>query len=352
MHAPHQVVPLVTILLILVATGFAAAAISSLLVRRMIRLAVMDVPGARSAHDRPIPRGGGVGMVAAVLLGVPACLAMLPGGAGRLPPAACLLAATALLALVSWLDDLRQFGVRAKFGAQCVASALTVAAALDAAPAWPPGWELATLCALGFCWLMLTTNALNFIDGLNGLASGVAALCGLLATLLGLAVGDPLLAAAGAMLSAGLLGFLPYNMPRARIFMGDVGSQVCGLLTGGFALLLLADTARPAVAEAIPLILAGILWDVLFTLARRLRARERVTQAHRGHLYQVAARSGLSPVKVAVIHWGFALWGGAVSLAFLPARPVVAAVLVLLPQLSWSATVRLRARRAGLSRWS
>ena len=347
MHPPN-----LAALLVLVAAALAAAALSSVLVRRMIGLAVMDVPGARSAHDRPTPRGGGVGMVAAVLLGVPACLVLLPGGPGRLLPAALLLGATALLAAVSWLDDLRQFGVRAKLGAQCAASALTVAASLASAPVWPAFWLLAPLCLLGFCWLMLTTNALKFIDGLNGLASGVAAICGVFACLLGLALGDPLLAACGAMLSAGLLGFLPYNMPRARIFMGDVGSQVCGLLTGGFALLLLADTARLAVAEAILLILAGILWDVLFTLARRLRAGERITQAHRGHLYQVAARSGLSHGKVAVIHWAFALWGGAISLALLPARPVIAAMIVLLPQLSWSATVWLRARRAGLSRWS
>ncbi len=347
MHPPNLAAPLV-----LAVAALAAVALSSMLVRRMIRLAVMDVPGARSAHDRPIPRGGGVGMVAAVLLGVPACLAVLPGGAGRLLPAGLLLSATALLAAVSWLDDLRQFGVRAKFGAQCAAAALTVAASLASAPVWPSSWLLAPLCLLGFCWLMLTTNALNFIDGLNGLASGVSAICGVFACLLGLAVGDPLLAACSAMLSAGLLGFLPYNMPRARIFMGDVGSQVCGLLTGGFALLLLADTVRLAVAEMVPLILAGILWDVLFTLARRLRAGERLTQAHRGHLYQVAARTGLSHTTVAVIHWAFACWGGVISLALLPARPLVAAMIVLLPQLSWSATVWLRARRAGLSRWS
>ncbi len=326
----------------LAAAGLAAMLGSALLVRWMIRLAVMDVPGARSAHDRPVPRGGGVGMVGAVLLGVPVCLALLPGA--RLLPASLALFATALLALVSWLDDLRQFGPRAKFAAQCAAAALMVAASVAAAPALPGGIVLAGLCGTGFCWLLLTTNALNFIDGLNGLASGVTAICGLFTLALALSRADAVLAALALMLACGLAGFLPFNMPRARIFMGDVGSQVCGLLGGGLALLLLAGTGSLALALTVPLILSAILWDVVFTLARRLAAGDRLTQAHRGHLYQVMARAGLTPLAVALIHWGFALWGGAVAVVLLPGRPVAAILLVLAPQLPWTA-IAVRAGR-------
>ncbi|MCQ8277117.1 hypothetical protein NFI95_01460 [Acetobacteraceae bacterium KSS8] len=337
-----------------------AVLLSVLLVRRMIGLAVMDMPVGRSAHEQPTPRGGGVGMVACVLLGVPAALSILPSSGSHLWAAVPLLSAVALLAAVSWLDDLRQLPPLLKLAAQGVSAALCVLAAL-AEPAGTPallpslapkGWSLAVFCIGGFGWVMLCTNAVNFMDGLNGLASGVCALCGLFAVPLGLVGGDPLLSGAGLMLFAGLLGFLPFNFPRARIFMGDVGSQVCGLLVGSFSLLLLADTGRITLALSMPLMLTGILLDVLFTLVRRLRNRERITQAHRGHLYQVAYRSGLSRVTVTLMHWGFAIWGLALSLALLPERPLTAAIMAILPQFSWAMTVRQRAARAGLAEWS
>lgn len=329
-----------------------AALLSALLVTRMIRLAVMDVPGGRSAHDRPVPKGGGVGTVAAVLLGVPAVLLLLFRGEEQPLAMLLLLAAVLLLALVSWMDDLRQFGFRAKLAAQLAASVLTIGAVLSTLPALPPPVLLLPMTLAALAWLMLVTNATNFIDGLNGLASGSIGLACLVAAALGWRLGDPLVVAVGTMTASGLAGFLPFNYPRARIFLGDVGSQVCGLLAGGLALFLLADEWRDAAALAVPLMLAAILWDVLFTLLRRLGAGERLTQAHRGHLYQVAARSGVAPAIVAALHWGFVIWGGLVGVAVAPDRPVAAILMVLMPQLVWTILVRRRAMRAGLGRWS
>ncbi len=319
-----------------VCLGVAALAVllSAALVRMMIRLAVMDVPGDRSAHARPTPKGGGVGMVAAVLLGTPALLALLPGSASRWPAAVPLLAAVLLLATVSWLDDLRQFGYRGKLGAQLAAAALVVVAALASArtlPSWPllgPGMVV----ALG--WLMLTTNATNFIDGLNGLAAGSTTIVCLAGVGLGWWLGDPLLAAVMMMTAAGLLGFLPFNYPQARIFLGDVGSQPAGLLMGGLALVVVVDGGGWA-ATLVPLMLTGILWDVLLTLGRRAIAGERLAQAHRGHLYQRAARTVLSAPAVSAMHWSFAVWGllaGLLSLRW----PVASVLLVALPQVPWT----------------
>ena len=325
---------------------------SSLVVRGMIRLAVMDVPGGRSAHDRPVPRGGGAGTVLVVLLGLPAIVLPLSGGRVPVRTVALLEAAIALLAAVSWLDDLRQLGYRAKLSAQLGAAALAVAAVLSGLPVLPPSWLLWPAAVGGFCWLVFVTNAVNFIDGINGLAAGGIALCGLFAALLGWRPGAPVVVASGLMLASGLVGFLPFNYPRARIFLGDVGSQTCGLLAGTLSLLLFTVDGGSLTGLAVPLVLAGILWDVLFTLCRRLLARERVTQAHRGHLYQVATRSGVPAVRVTAIHWGFAAWGGGLSLALLPTHPILAVVLALAPQLGWTRMVRQRAKRAGLHRWS
>ncbi len=328
-----------------------AALLSALVVRGMIRLAVMDVPGGRSAHDRPVPRGGGAGTVLVVLFGVPAMVVPLAGGRAPVATIVLLEAAVALLATVSWLDDLRQLGYRAKLSAQLAAAALAVGAVLAGLPVLPPPFLLWPGTVAAFCWLMVVTNAVNFIDGINGLAAGSVAVCGLFAAVLGWRTDAPVAVASGLMLASGLVGFLPFNYPKARIFLGDVGSQVCGLLAGTLALLL-HGPVWTLTGLAVPLILAGILWDVLFTLGRRLLAGERLTQAHRGHLYQVAARTGVPAARVTVIHWWFATWGGMLALALLPRHPVLAGVLAVLPQLGWTGIIRRRAARTGLGRWS
>src|SRR6185312_7098565 len=113
---------------------------------------------------------------------------------------------------------------------------------------------------------------------------------------------------ASLLLAAGLIGFLPFNFPRARIFMGDVGSQFCGFV---LAVLGIAASRFESVEMSfllVPLLLSGVLYDVAFTLVRRALAGENVARAHRGHLYQVAHRAGMRPVTVTSVHWGFAVW--------------------------------------------
>ena len=331
-----------------------AAMASAAIVRRMIGIAVMDIPGHRSAHDRPTPKGGGVGAVAAILVATPLALAILPDGTRWFMALAPMLVGVALLAAVSWADDVRQFSFHAKLSAQVFAALLALASVLAAAPGLPPTpLALIGICLGALAWLMLTTNAMNFIDGLNGLASGSTALVCFLSVGLGWNLGDPLMVALAVSGLAGLAGFLPFNYPTARIFLGDVGSQVCGLLAGTLALYAWGDDGWGLGGmTAVPLMLAGILWDVLFTLARRAISHERLTQPHRGHLYQVAARAGVARAIVALVHWGFVIWGGALAATLLPENPVPAMVFAILPQLGWTGFVRHRARRAGLDRWS
>jgi UDP-GlcNAc:undecaprenyl-phosphate GlcNAc-1-phosphate transferase len=136
--------------------------------------------------------------------------------------------------------------------------------------------------------------------------------------------------------------------------MGDVGSQFCG-----FTLAILAVVAsRFDNVELsfliVPMLLSGVLFDVAFTLVRRTLAGERLTEPHRGHLYQVAHRSGLPAVTVSLLHWGFAGFGGLCALLFLAvptaAKPFIP-LLTLVLQLCWLGYVARRARRAGFARW-
>ncbi len=202
--------------------------------------------------------------------------------------------------------------------------------------------------------MLFATNAVNFIDGLNGLAGGTAVVaCAFLAVIAasqapGSCISRPCCS------PPGILGFLPFNFPRARIFMGDVGSQFCGFVLAVLGVAAARFQAIDMSFLLVPVLLFGVLYDVAFTLARRLLAGERLTQAHRSHLYQVAHRSGFDARSIAVLHWGFAAFGGLVCLAFVGApsavKPLVL-LLVLPPQLAWTAFVALRARRAAIGRW-
>ena len=128
---------------------------------------------------------------------------------------------------------------------------------------------------------------------------------------------------AALLLAAGVVGFLPFNFPRARIFMGDVGSQFCGFVLAVLAVVASRFEGVELSFLIVPMLLSGVLFDVAFTLARRLLAGERITEAHRGHLYQVAVRTGVPAWAVTLIHAGFAAFGGLVALLFI-AVPVAA----------------------------
>jgi UDP-GlcNAc:undecaprenyl-phosphate GlcNAc-1-phosphate transferase len=156
------------------------------------------------------------------------------------------------------------------------------------------------------------------------------------------------------LLAAGIVGFLPFNFPRARIFMGDVGSQFCGFILSELAVVASRFDDVELSFLLVPMLLMGVLYDVAFTLVRRLAQGKQITQPHRGHLYQVAHRSGMSPVAVTLVHWGFAVIGGVASLLFIEAssaaKPFVP-LLVILPQAVWTGFVVARARIARITDW-
>ena len=348
----------------LIACCLGAACISAALIRHMIRVGVMDVPVERSSHTRPTPKGGGIGVVVAFLLVFPISQLWtqgdLPGASLLLP-----LMGAALLSLFSWLDDIHSYRAALKLGVQGAASMMVLAGVALAGPfinenfhalqalltAFLPGAMAALLCTLilvatGFLWLVYTTNALNFIDGLNGLASGVMIVAALTLALVFYHAQAPAFTHAALILAVALLAFMPFNYPKARIFMGDVGSQGAGLVIAWLGIEAACTTRYPLIA---PFVLSGVLYDVGFTLVRRALAGDALAQAHRSHLYQLAARSGIAPVIIAPIHWAFAIWGGLVCIQ--PAPLALRLGLILAPQLSWAALVILRARARDLGKW-
>ncbi|HKS88336.1 MAG TPA: glycosyltransferase family 4 protein [Stellaceae bacterium] len=312
---------------IVVGAGLAACLGTRALIPLLIRAAMLDRPNERSSHYAPTPRGGGIAVVAAVVL---AWLALAAQGLTTALPWP-VLAGGVLLALVSWIDDRRGLAPLPRLVAQFAAIGAGMAA-LHPAGAVFQGWlpPAADAAATALLWVWFV-NLFNFMDGIDGLAGSEAAAIGTgLAMFAALGIGrDPTLATPAAAAAAAALGFLVWNWAPARIFLGDVGSVPLGYLLG-FLLLSAASGGHWRLALILPLY---FLADATITLARRLLRGERVWQPHREHFYQRAVRRGLGHAAVvrrvlaadlALIALGWAAengWG--------VAAPIVAVILVL-----------------------
>lgn len=332
------------------------AVVSAAVVRLMIAYPILDHPNARSSHMRPTPRGGGVGVVVAFVLG----MVVLYAGAAfaRLPALQFggVIGAAVAIALVSLWDDVADLRFAVKLGAQGLAALVAIGSGLVLerfALPWvgevPLGWLAVPITLF---WIVGCTNALNFMDGLDGLVGGSVFLAAVILCVVAGDQGGWFVYAAALLLAAGLAGFLPFNLHPARIFMGDVGSQFLGFMMAVLAVAAAGFDAAQISFLIVPLLLFGLLFDAAFTLVRRAVQGQRVAAAHRTHLYQMAQRSGLGVRVVAGMHWGFVLFHGALVALFL-ALPVGTKPLVVLPALAlqgaWLAYVLRRMRRAGIT---
>ncbi|MBI2078587.1 MAG: glycosyltransferase family 4 protein [Euryarchaeota archaeon] len=335
----------------------AIVAVASTLMTGLVRAAaprvgLFDVPGARSLHTRPTPRGGGIAVVVSVLAGVAwaASQGLIDSGLAR-----ALLLGGGVVGFVGLLDDAFR-GLRnsirltawflAAGGAVWSLGGLTaIKLGLFTLPLGPAGSLLAVVFTV---WMI---NLYNFMDGIDGIAGGQALVAGAAAAGL-LAASDHLgLALIAGLIAASAAGFLPWNWSPARIFLGDVGS---GFLGFTFAVLALAsETAGALPLLAWALLLLPFLVDATLTLARRALAREPLYKAHRSHAYQLAAqRFGRhAPVAAAVVGLDLALAVAAAAGAAHPALllPLLAAALVFLAIVWLRITAPLRHARGGVS---
>ena len=290
---------------------FAAVATKAAL-RYAVSAKLIDTPNHRSSHKAPVLRGGGVSIAAAWPVVVLAFLRP------TLSPVTGVLALGGLLvALSGWLDDHGRATPLVRLALHFVAGTALVLAlgAPDAvslgAVRLPLGPLAAPLLVIGVVW---TVNLYNFMDGLDGIAAtqSIAAGLGMGALLLAVAELDLALLSLG--VAAATAGFMRWNWPPARIFMGDVGS---GLLGFAFAAIALAGSLRSGVALLLLLLPLGpFIADATVTLVRRAIRGERVHLAHRRHLYQRLAQAGWSHARIAMATGlvslglsGLALWG-------------------------------------------
>jgi len=255
------------------------------------RRGLLDHPGDRQSHTVATPRGGGAGLVAALLM-----VSLLIGGGNSSGFwVQCVVPAVAVLALTGWWDDHTSLGVGFRFFIQLAVSFYLLWCAANAG--WVQGVIPMIMSVLFMIWM---TNLYNFMDGSNGMAGLQGVFSASVLAVLFYLSGDHYFALLALLLAACCVGFLPWNLGRARVFMGDVGSLALGFL---FAVFLLYGTGSGAFDYPLALmVMLLFLTDATLTLLSRVIRGERWYNAHRQHLYQRLIADGWTHARVAMLY--------------------------------------------------
>jgi Fuc2NAc and GlcNAc transferase len=279
------------------------------------RVGLLDVPNYRSSHRVPTPRGGGIALVASVFaLGAYAFVQTRQLPAGTF---AFLAAGVIALTLIGWLDDRKTIRVSLRLSVHLVCGLAIAALVNEISPL--PGWINLLWLAWWVFWSVASINIVNFIDGIDGMIACQGIVYGLF--LFSLIPFGSFGSSYGLILAGACLGFLIWNWPPAKMFMGDVGSGPLGLffVLGG-ALALQSTSALLVFLPLFPIFL-----DALLTIVVRYRRGEDLTDPHRSHLYQRLANGGAGHAPVTLAYGLFAASGAVVAFSVKDASPLVTA---------------------------
>ena len=251
------------------------------------RWQVIDIPGRRSSHIVPTPRGGGL----PIAVGLLAAAALTRYGAS-----AAFAAGVGFLGALGLADDFRTLPVGRRLALQAVSS--TIAAVLLLAHLHLPAMEARVVVIVAAMWITGFVNVFNFMDGVNGISAAHALIAGIAYACYGAWGQHRFLQYAGLAVAVSALLFLPWNAGRARVFLGDVGSYALG---AALAVLAARAVLRGVPVEAVLGPLALYLADTGWTLQRRIRAGEPWLQSHRTHIYQQWCDAGWSHQEVTLL---------------------------------------------------
>ena len=268
---------------------------------------LIDHPNERSLHERPVSRAGGI----AIFAGLAAGLAMVvfvdaPALGSRV---GWVLAGALIIVAVSFADDLRGVSPAVRIVFHLAAAVCVVLADLSAQRIVLPGTALDLGAAAGALFTVLfvawMVNLYNFMDGMDGFAGGMTTIGFTTLAVLCALQGATVLAAVSLVVASASLGFLLFNFPPARLFMGDLGSSLLGYLCAVMALS--AERSASVPLWIMVLVFSPFIIDASVTLARRIGAGERPWRAHRSHFYQRLVRLGWSHRKTVVREYGLML---------------------------------------------
>jgi UDP-GlcNAc:undecaprenyl-phosphate GlcNAc-1-phosphate transferase len=269
----------------------------------------VDEPDPRKIHSMPIARIGGIAIFAGTMLALIPSL-FLNNGVGHTfrdiwIKVVCMLAASSLMFAVGLLDDLKGLRVKTRLMAQIIAGLIVCFAGIHIDKIVIRDFMVLDLGILSIpftlCWIIGVTNAVNLIDGLDGLAGGICAIaCGAIACL-SVIQGNIILATLMLALFGGLTGFLLFNFHPAKIFMGDSGSLFLGF-TIATASVLTTAKSETLVGFGLPVLVLGIpIFDTLLSIIRRFLARRGIMSPDRGHFHHKLLDRGFKQHHVAII---------------------------------------------------
>ncbi len=274
------------IIVFLVSLAFTGASVP--FVRQMaLSLGFVDAPAKRKLHVKPMPLMGGVAIFGGAML----ILLVYFGRLGNTRVLGLLLGAS-LIAIIGLIDDRNPLSAPVKFGSQSIAFILVIALGTQVQLPIP---QVANY-VLSFIWLAVITNAVNFLDNMDGLCAGVTAVAAAFIVLMADISGQYFVGPMAAAVLGACLGFLRYNFKPATIFMGDAGALFLGFLLAQMALQLRFPTNSTFVTWMIPLLILGVpLFDLsLVCVSRLLRGVNPLTTAGKDHLSHRLVRFGLS----------------------------------------------------------
>lgn len=304
------------------AAAFAGAFVTALLALPLwrkwcLRTNLVDDPGHRKIHDQPIPLAGGFAVLTGILLplgfgaillklnvaDITAANTIVHGIDRRAIELAVLALGAVAITLLGWLDDKHELKALPKFIGQ-ILIALAVAAACKRITLFVHSDIFSY--AVTVLWILTVINAFNFMDNMNGLCAGVGAIGALFFALIAAANGQYLVAITGFLMCGALVGFLPWNFPHARSFLGDAGSHLVGYLLAVMAILphfYTKQNPRPLAVLAPLLVLAVPLLDLAQVSLFRTLNKKPFWLGDTNHLSHRLTRAGLSRTKAVLLLW-------------------------------------------------
>lgn len=332
----------------IIAAFFVTLAMTPVAIHLAQKYNIVDIPNQRKIHTTPTPRMGGIAIYAGFVIG-----ALLLVTYTR--QVAALLVGGTIVMLTGLVDDFKDISPKLKLLGQVVAALVLVYGGFTIRFITNP--FNGTLISLGFLavpitvlWLVGVSNAVNLIDGLDGLCSGVSTIAAVSTAVVCISQGEFTAAGLAGVLAASALGFLRYNFHPAKTFMGDCGSLFLGFILGALSLMGLSKGAT-VVSVFIPFIILGIpVFDTVCAIIRRMWLRKPIFAADKMHLHQTLLSMGLSHSQTVLVIYAISLVMGiaAVLMAVLATAQatIVLIVITLLTFLGADFLGVLRGRRS------